>query len=78
VRWQGRKLKQISLRKGSWSYDVLYEQRLAARWWNRTPAEWAALSLDDKAEMLAVYRTEVRREAVEMQDREREMNKLRR
>lgn len=65
VRWKGRPLRSIALGRGEWTFSQRYAERLAARDWHLTPAQWEALPVDERAEMFAVWQTEKLRTGVE-------------
>lgn len=53
---------------GEWTFHRGYEERLAAHWWGVTPDVWRDKAVDVRAEMLAVYRIEMMRRAVEQDE----------
>jgi Tfp pilus assembly protein PilN len=56
-------------------YSALFEALEAARWRGLTDPEYDALSLDDKARLIAHYRTATRLEAVAAWEQAKELRR---
>jgi len=59
VRWKGKQgpdLTKLSkhLPKGQWWADRRLQEMLAAKAWGQTPSGWDSLSVEDRAEMMAI------------------------
>ena len=65
VRWKGRPLRSIALGRGEWTFSQRYAERLAAHFWGVTPEAWEKCSIEEQAEMFAVWQTEKLRDGVE-------------
>lgn len=78
MRWKGKPLRMVAPTGGEWSYALPYQERLAARFWGVSPDVWEEKPVHVRAEMLAVYRCESMREAVEQREQHAAAERARR
>ena len=68
---RGVPLALLDAKRGPWKHSLYYEEMCVARAWGQTPDQWWAASAEARAVMVAQYRTQLRVEAAEQEERER-------
>lgn len=75
MRWKGKRLSEIHLRAGEWTYSQAFVEAQVRFECRVTLIEWDALDPDDRIEKLKVWQTRNDMRSVEAREAQREAEK---